>query len=126
MQLAERLKPVIADLLTRNGGTRCTLRGGAFCAGIERPPDGEPWVQIKTGVLNIFYPSDENPLTKLERLVALPSGSTCPAWEPWKYATLEFPPLDAASTAELVERLFVSFYDFPAATVVTTEIFDTR
>jgi hypothetical protein len=126
MLLSKRLEPVIADLLARNGVTQCSLRGGAFCAGVERPPDGEPWVQVKTGVLNVFYPSDDNPLRKLQGLVALPCGTSCPAWEPRKYATLEFPPLDAASTAELVERLFVSFYDFPADTEVTTEIFDMR
>ena len=126
MQLSERLKPVIADLLSRNSVTRSSLRGGAFCAGVERPPDGEPWVQVKTGVMNVFYPSNEEPLTKLQGLVALPSGTHCPAWEPWKYATLEFAPLDAEATAELVERLFVSFYDFPADTEVTTEILDMR
>jgi hypothetical protein len=126
MQLSARLEPVIADLLSRNRVTKSRLRGGAFCAGIEFSPDGEPWVQVKTGVLNVFYPSDADPLTKLGDLVSLPSGTSCPAWEPWKYATLEFAPLDPLSTAQLIERLFVSFYDFPEDTDISTEVFDMR
>jgi hypothetical protein len=96
----------------------------AFCASIERPPDGEPWVQVKTGVLNVFYPSDEPPLEKLASLVTLPNATSCPAWEPWKYATLEFAPLDARATADLIEQLFVRFYGFPAETHVASEIFE--
>jgi hypothetical protein len=54
----------------------------------------------------------------------VPPDATCPAWEPWKYATLEFSPLDSRRTAELVERLFLHFYDVPDDTELTTEIID--
>lgn len=124
MRLSERLKPIISDLLTRNKVTKSRLRGGAFCVSIECPPNGEPWVQVKSGVLNVYYPSDADPLGKLPSLVGLPRDTACPDWEPWKYATLEFPPLDAAATAELIAQLFVAFYNCPADTEVTTEIFE--
>jgi hypothetical protein len=76
---------------------------------------------VKTGVLNVFYRSDESPLERLTGPVVLPSEVSCPAWEPWKYATLESTSLDAVATAALIERLFVGFCDFPADTEVATE-----
>ncbi len=124
MRLSEQVEPVIADLLARNRAAGSDLRGGAFCAGFERSPDGEPWVQVKTGVLNVFYPSDEPPLDRLTSVVSLPKEVVCPAWEPWKFATLEFPALDSEAVALLVEDLFVNFYDFPNDTVVSSEVFE--
>ncbi len=126
MRIAERLAPVIASVLSRNAKVSSSLRGGAFCANIERPPDGEPWVQIKTGALNVFYPAEDPPLARLAGLPALPADASCPAWEPWKYATLEFQPFEAGHVAHLVEALFVAFYDFPADTELEIEIFDMR
>jgi len=122
--IRDRLRPVIADLLNRNRTTPSSLKGGAFCVGIERPPDGEPWVQVKTGVLNIFYPSDDDPLTRLKNVTGLPEETTCAAWEPWKYATLEFSPKDPPAIAELIQELFVTLYDFPDDTEVISEIFE--
>jgi len=55
MRISELVRPVLAELESRNQGTPSSLRGGAFCAAFERPPEGEPWVQVKTGVLNLFY-----------------------------------------------------------------------
>ena len=124
MRLSDQVEPVLVDLLKRNSTAGTDLRGGAFCAGFERSPDGEPWVQVKTGVLNIFYPSDEPPLDRLARAVSLPEEVVCPAWEPWKFATLEFPPLDAKAMAGFIEDLFVNFYDFPDDTAVSSEVFE--
>lgn len=124
MRLSDQVEPVLTELLKRNSAAGSNLRGGAFCAGFERPPDGEPWVQVKTGVLNIFYPSDEPPLDRLARVVSLPKDVVCPAWEPWKFATLEFVPLDSRAMAGVIEDLFVNFYDFPADTTVSSEVFE--
>ena len=54
MHVIEQVKSTVADVLEWNRTADSSLEGGAFCATIERPSDGEPWVQIKTGVLNIF------------------------------------------------------------------------
>ena len=127
MTLRERVEPIIASVLEKNRLTPCELRGGAFCASFERLPDGEPWVQVKTGVLNIFYPSDEEPLQTIRpRLSSLPHDTVCAAWEPWRYATLECQFADAASLAVFVEELFVRFYEFPSDTEVLSEVFDMR
>jgi hypothetical protein len=121
------LASLLEDLFQRNETTPCSLRGGAYCANIERVPDGEPWVQAKTGVLNIFFPSDDDPIRVLNsRLPSLPAGTTCPDWEPWKYATLETPQMTADQMADLITDLFVSFYEFPDDTPLQTEIFDVR
>lgn len=126
MRISEQLEPVLASLLSQNQEVASALRGGAFCATIERPPDGEPWVQVKQGVLNVFYPCDDDPMKRLGGLVELPADVSCPAWEPWKYATLEFSPISARIMAELIERLFLNFYDFPADTKLSSEILDMR
>jgi hypothetical protein len=111
-------------VLERNRRTPCSLRGGAFCASFERAPDGEPWVQVKTGVLNIFYPGDEEPIPNLRaRVPLLPADATCPSWEPWKYATVEFESDNAQAAATLVEDLFLRFYDYPD---LDSEIIDMR
>jgi hypothetical protein len=84
-------------------------------------------VQVKTGVFNIFYPSDEEPLSHLRaRLPSFPPDAVCPAWEPWNYATLEFAIDDSESAAALLEELFLHFYDFPADTDVESEVLDMR
>ena len=127
MRLRDQVVSGIRDVLNRNAVTPSSLRGGAFCASFERPPDGEPWVQVKTGVFNVFYPSDEEPLSRLRPLLpSLPPDTVAADWEAWKYATLEFTGCDADHASMLVEQLFVNFYDFPEDTDVTTEILDMR
>jgi len=125
--LRGQIEAFIADVFERNRRTPCALRGGAFCAGFERPPDGEPWVQVKTGVFNIFYPSDQPPLETLRaRVPSLHPETICVAWEPWRYATLEGTLADAAAAAALVEELFVLLYEFPPGSEVRMEVFDMR
>jgi hypothetical protein len=126
--LVKDVQPAIERLIMRNEQSHAAsgLRGGAFCLSLERLPDGEPWLQVKTGVLNIFYPADTDPLPTLFGAVpSLPKGATCPAWEPWKYATLE---LDApgAVLADIVKELFLRFYDFSDDTELTAEVIDLR
>lgn len=127
MRISELVRSVLAEMERRNQEVPSSLRGGTFCAAVERPPDGEPWVQVKTGVLNFFYPSDEPPLPTIASSgVALPSGTTCATWEPWKYATLEFEPPPVEELAELVEGLFGTFYGLPEDEPLLWEIIDTR
>jgi len=120
------VQPAIERLLAQNEqmDAASPVRGGQFCLSLERPPDGEPWVQVKTGVLNIFYPTDTDPLPTLRAAVpSLPPDTTCPGWEARKFATLE---LDAPASvlAAIVKELFVHFYDFPDDTELTAEVID--
>ena len=127
MSLRDTLAPVIREMLDRNDASQSTLRGGAFCAAFERKVDGEPWVQAKSGVLNIFYPSDELPLPQVQsRLPRLPLDSKCVAWEPWKYATFEFDPIGADDLTNLIQDLFVQFYGFPNDIELDSEVFVMR
>ena len=125
--MKNELVSLLQDLFQRNASTPTSLSGGAFCASIERADDGEPWVQAKNGVLNIFFPSDNEPIQTLRDSVpTMPNEATCPDWEPWKFATIVFPELRAVEMAELITDLFVHFYGFPDDTPVRTEIIDMR
>ena len=125
--IREVVEPTIAKMFELNRTSSAELRGGAFCASIERSADGEPWVQLKTGALNIFYPFDDDPLKRLnDAVVSAPHDIVCLDWEPSKYATFEFAPQPAAETSAFVEQLFVELYGFDSSTEVTAEIFDMR
>jgi hypothetical protein len=127
MRIRDQVRPIIAEVLERNRGTRTSLRGGAFCASFECPPEGEPWVQVKTGVLNLFYPSDVEPVQNLrERLPFLPLNAVCPAWEPWKYATIEGALDEPTGLAALVEQIFLHFYELQPYAELSSEVFDMR
>jgi hypothetical protein len=121
------IQPHLERMLALNAATGTQLRGGAFCTSVERDVDGLPWVQAKSGVVNLFYPPVTEPLETLRHSgVTLPPQSRCAAWEPEEFATLEFEALGSDALARLIEDLFVHFYGFDADTPVVVETFDVR
>ncbi len=127
MRIIDRVRPTLTEVLRKNESLSSDLSGGGYCATFERSVDGEPWVQVKTGILNFFYPSDEPPVKKLKAAsVELPTNASCVDWKPWSYATFEFEPVTAEELAETVELLFVRLYGFPDDLELSCESSDMR
>ncbi|MCA9071485.1 MAG: hypothetical protein KDA84_21305, partial [Planctomycetaceae bacterium] len=122
--MLKKLQQQFDDLHTRNASAYSRLRGGAFCLSIERLPDGEPWVQAKTGALNLFYPHPDDPLSRLQSSeILLPENLTCPDWKPHKYATFEFDDPGSEGMSQFIHELFRSFYNSPDDNSYSIEIF---
>jgi hypothetical protein len=119
----ESLEPLLRELWELNAATPSKWRAGDFHAHIEVGSDGFPWVQAKTGVLNIYWPSDRDPVELLRTSVpSLPEETTCPYWEADKYATIEFPPLDPAAMAQLIREILLELYHVHIEETLSTEI----
>jgi len=127
MPIVDSVLPHLDRMLNLNRSISSELRGGAICAGFEGEIDGMPWVQAKSGTLNVYYPSDREPVAALTAAgVPLPPGIICADWEPWKFATLEFSALEAPAFAALIQHIFVDFFDMPEDFRLRSEVFDMR
>lgn len=125
--MLENLQRQFDDLHARNAKAYSRLRGGAFCLSIERLPSGEPWVQAKTGAINIYYPHPDEPLQRLKDAgIPLLEDLTCPDWQPHKYATFEFDDPGSEGMSQFVHGLFRSLYSLPDDNEYSMEIIDMR
>ncbi|CAN5904816.1 hypothetical protein BH11VER1_BH11VER1_06810 [soil metagenome] len=96
-QLAE-IRPILREVLE-----------GApdMCATLEVEGDSERWMQVVDRTINAAYPHVDSPEERVSKL-GLPSLSEkLVCWEAGKFATFEFPQLEANSVTEWIDAYFV-------------------
>lgn len=121
------IRDTLRQMLSSNERIACELEGGAFCATFELPHADVPWVQAKTGAINLYYPFDQPPdvLFRECNLDALPSMAY-PSWNAHKFATITFGMLSVDEYAIYIDRLFRELFRLPSDYRVNTNIFDMR
>lgn len=121
------IRDTLWQMLNSNEQNHSELEGGAFCANFETANSDGPWVQAKTGVINLYYPFDIPPniLFRERNLATLPVMAY-PAWNANKFATITFGELSVDEYAVFIDRLFRELFRMPPGYQVNTDIFEMR
>lgn len=126
-ELMKIIRDTLLQMIKSNQRVTCDLEGGAFYANFEVPHKGEPWVQAKIGVINLYFPFDRPPNVVFNELGLddIPSIAF-PAWGSQKFATISFDALSVDDYSSFIDSIFRRLYMLPDGYIVDTDIFDMR
>ena len=95
-----------------------------LCASFKVSGQETPWIQVVSGILNVWWPFDDDPAARVTQLLTAPlPGWVLCDWEAGTFATFEFEPTDVESQAETVDLLFRTLYDSPPEYTLDIEVY---
>lgn len=115
---------VISGIISAIEGIEPGDSDDQLCASLTVADQETPWIQVVSGILNIWWPFDEDPSARVGGLLSSPlPGWELSDWEAGTYAVFEFEPVDVRAQAETVDLLFRKLYDCPPDYSLDVEVY---
>lgn len=102
---AERMKLILPQL------DEVMTSDEPLCVTFESP-EGNPWLQATRDALHLWYPYDDMPLDRLERLGLLDLPRMCLADWDRSTALIGHTPVDVEALGRWIDTAFAKLYDY--------------